>query len=153
MNSKFLDNHEEIFNIINKCEVCYVGMVDDTIPYVLPFNFAFEENHLYIHSGPGGKKQRILEKNNQICVAFSCDHKMYRQHEDVACSWGMLYKSVLLWGKTKKIESNEEKIRVLNMVMKKYSGKDQFTYSEPAVNNVVVYDIEIEKITGKTRGY
>lgn len=153
MNSKFINDKKELYNIIHQCDVCYVGMVDDTDPYVLPFNFAIEENHLYIHSGPGGEKERILQKNNKICVAFSCEHKIYRQHEEVACSWGMLYKSVLIWGKTKKIENRDEKIRILNLIMKKYSGKDQFKYSDPAVNNVVVLDIEIEKITGKTRGY
>lgn len=153
MNSKFISEKEEMVNIINACEVCYVGMVDNTNPYVLPFNFAIEGDHLYIHSGPGGVKEKVLKENNNLCVAFSTAHDIYRQDENVACSWGMLYKSVLIWGKAEFIKSNEEKIRILNLIMKKYSGRDNFKYSNPAINNVVVYDIFIEKMTGKKRGY
>lgn len=153
MNSQFLSEREEIFAIINQCDACYVGMVNGESPYVLPFNFAIEGDYLYIHSGPGGKKEAILKANNNICVAFSTAHEMYHQNENVACSWGMKYKSVLIEGKLDFVESNEEKIDILNKVMLKYSGKGDFKYSNPAIINVVVYKIKIEKISGKTRGY
>lgn len=153
MNSKFINDEKEMIDIIDSCEVCYVGMSDGEKPYVLPFNFAFENNHLYIHSGPGGEKEKIIKKNNEMCVAFSAEHKIYRQNEDVACSWGMLYKSVLVWGKAEFIEDLEEKARILNLIMKKYSGRDTFNYSEPALKNVVVYQIFVKKMTGKKRGY
>ncbi len=153
MNSRFLVQRNEMNAIVDQCEVCYIGMVDNGIPYVLPFNFALDGDYLYIHSGPGGKKESVLLANNNICAAFSIAHELYRQNDDVACSWGMKYKSVLIWGKVEFAESNEEKCELLNKIMLKYSGRSDFKYNDPAINNVVVYKIKIDKITGKTRGY
>jgi nitroimidazol reductase NimA-like FMN-containing flavoprotein (pyridoxamine 5'-phosphate oxidase superfamily) len=153
MNSRNLAQRNEMNAIVDQCEVCYVGMVDGDSPYVLPFNFAIEGDFLYLHSGPGGKKERILKNNNKVCVAFSTAYEMYRQNEEVACSWGMKFKSVLIYGKVDFIEANDKKIEILNKIMKKYSGRDDFKYNDPAINNVVIYKIEIEEITGKARGY
>jgi nitroimidazol reductase NimA-like FMN-containing flavoprotein (pyridoxamine 5'-phosphate oxidase superfamily) len=153
MNSRFLVQQNEMKAIIDLCDVCYVGMVDGEKPYVLPFNFAIDGEFLFLHSGPGGKKEQVLSKNNHICVAFSSAHEMYRQNDNVACSWGMKYKSVLIHGKVDFVQSKDDKIAILNKVMKKYSGTDDFKYNDPAINNVVIYKIKIEEMTGKTRGY
>ena len=153
MNSRFFTQKNEMYSVIERCDVCYVGMVDGNKPYVLPFNFAVENEYLFLHSGPGGKKESILKSNNNICIAFSTAHEMYRQNDEVACSWGMKYNSVLIHGKLDTIESKEDKIEILNKIMKKYSGRDDFKYNDPAINNVVVYKIKIEEISGKARGY
>ncbi len=153
MNSKPVDNKEEMIQIINECDVCYVGMSDNNSPYVLPFNFAIEGDSLYLHSAPEGRKIDILEKNNQVCITFSTGHKMYFQHEKVACSWGMLFKSVIAWGSVEYLEDNKDKEHCLNLFMKKYSGKEDFSYSGPALKNVKVMKVNISRMTGKQRGY
>lgn len=155
MNSKPISDKKEMLQIIDECDVCFVGMSDNNSPYVLPFNFAIEGESLYLHSAPEGRKISILEKNNQVCVSFSTGHKMYFQHEEVACSWGMLFKSVIAWGSVEYLEQNEDKIHCLNLFMKKYSGKDagHFSYSMPSLKNVKILKIDITKMTGKKRGY
>lgn len=154
MKTKFLQKIQEIEEIINQCEVCYLAMADnDNTPYVLPFNFGYESNTIYLHSAPVGKKMNILKTNNKVCVAFSTDHEIYGQHKDVACSYSMKSRSVVAFGKVVFIEDLEEKKRVLNLIMKKYTGRDDFTYSTPAITNVCVYKVMIEQITGKERGY
>jgi uncharacterized protein len=85
--------------IIDKCEVCYVGMIDgDARPYVLPFNFGYEDGVIYLHSAQEGKKIDILTNNPAVCIAFSTDHLLFHRHEPVACSYGMKYRSVLAYG-------------------------------------------------------
>lgn len=155
MNSKPISDKKEMLQIIDECDVCFVGMSDNDSPYVLPFNFAIEGDSLYLHTAPEGRKISILEKNNQVCVSFSTGHKMYFQHEEVACSWGMLFKSVIAWGSVQYLEENEDKVHCLNLFMKKYSGKDagHFSYSMPSLNNVKILKIDITKMTGKKRGY
>ena len=153
MNSQVITEQQEIISVINECEVCFLGMVDGEMPYVLPFNFAYENNTIYLHSGSEGHKFGVLSNNNNVCLSFSVGHKMYHQHENVACSWGMRFKSVLAWGKVSFIDNEDEKIRILNIIMKKYSGRDDFKYSTPALNGVKIFKIPIDKITGKKRGY
>ncbi len=154
MNSYPIQKTETLHAVIHACDVCYVAMVDENqLPYVLPFNFAFDGEFIYLHSAPEGKKIDIINKNPKLCIAFSTGHELYRQHEDVACSWSMKFQSVIVSGENSFIETYDEKIRILNMVMKKYSGRDEFKYSAPAVNNVKVFKIKITEITGKQRGY
>ncbi len=145
---------QEIESIINDTEACHVAMVDaEGMPYVLPFNFGFREGRLYIHSGPEGKKIDVWRRNPNVCVAFSSDYKMRIQNEAVACSYSMRYRSVLIHGKVSQIDNLEEKKRVLDIIMAKYSGKDDFTYSLPALTNVNVFEIAIGKIEGRAYGY
>ena len=144
----------DIESIINGTEVCHVSMIDnDGKPYVLPFNFGYRDGKLYIHSGPEGKKIDIWKNNPNVCVAFSNGYQMRIQNESVACSYSMRYRSALIHGKIIQIDDIEDKKKVLNIVMAKYSGKEDFTYSLPAITNVKVFEIIIDKMEGRVYGY
>lgn len=140
--------------IIRASEVCHMGMVDtDNRPYTLPMNFGFEDDFIFLHSGPEGKKINILNQHPEVCLSFSTDYQMYHQSEKVACSYGMRYRSVLIFGKVEFVEDEVEKQRILNIIMKQYSGRDDFSYNEPAVRNVKVMRVKIELMEGRTFGY
>lgn len=139
---------EEIEEIINKAMICHVGFADGDKPYVLPFNFGYENRTIYLHTAPEGKKNDILKKNNNICISFDIDSQLYFRNKEVACSYGMKYKSVVLSGKAIPVDNYEEKIRIMNIFMKKYTG-EEFKYNAPAIKNVKIYRIETEEISGK----
>lgn len=154
MKSRMITLKQEIERIIQSCEVCYVGMVDqENKPYALPFNFGYADDILYIHSAPVGKKIDILRKNPHVCVAFSNDHELHKQSETVACSYGMKYRSVLIEGKVEFVEDYDEKIRILNIIMRQYTKRDDFSYNSPAVVNVAVMRIKVESLSAKAYGY
>ncbi len=154
MKSRFITLTEEIERLITSCEVCYVGMVDqENKPYTLPFNFGFEKGTLYLHSAPSGRKIEVLSNNPNVCVAFSTAHELYLQAENVACSYGMKYKSVLIEGEVEFIDDFDEKIRVLNIIMRQYTKRDDFKYNEPAVNNVAVMRVKASAVSAKAFGY
>jgi len=153
MNSKLITKKSELESIINECEVCYLSMVSaEGSPYVLPFNFAYENNILYFHSAPTGLKIEYLNNNPDVCIAFSTKHELHHHNAEVGCSYSMKFKSVLAFGKVKFIEDIETKTIFMNKIMKKYTGRD-FSYSLPAIKNVAIFYVEIEKISGKKRGY
>jgi len=153
MKSRTVDHISGIIDIINKCDICYMGMTDqNNKPYVLPFNFGFDGKTIYLHSAQKGKKIDILENNPNVCVAFSTDHVLRYQNEEVACSWGMKYRSVLAYGKVEFIEDYDQKVDALNHIMKKYAGKE-YTYNEPAVIDVKTYKVVVEKFDGRVYGY
>lgn len=144
----------EIDQIINSCEACVIGMVDlNGDPYVLPFNFGYKDGKLYIHSGPEGKKIDIWKNNPKVCISFSSDYKMNIRHENVACSYSMKYKSVLIYGRVESITELDEKAKILNIIMEKYSGRSDFEYSKPAILNVGVFEIHIDKIESRAYLY
>jgi nitroimidazol reductase NimA-like FMN-containing flavoprotein (pyridoxamine 5'-phosphate oxidase superfamily) len=148
-----ITDRKVIDDIINRCEACYVAMVDpEQKPYVLPFNFGYQDQIIYLHSAREGKKMDILHKNGQVCIAFSTDHVLRHSHDNVACSYGMKYRSVVANGHVEFIDDFDEKQRILNIVMKKYTGRE-FTFNAPAIHEVEVYRVVIESITGRESGY
>jgi nitroimidazol reductase NimA-like FMN-containing flavoprotein (pyridoxamine 5'-phosphate oxidase superfamily) len=74
------------------------------------------------------------------------------QHPDVACSYSMNSKSVLVKGKVTFIENLEEKEQAMNLFMKKYTQRSDFKYSLPALRNVKVWKVKVESITAKAFG-
>jgi nitroimidazol reductase NimA-like FMN-containing flavoprotein (pyridoxamine 5'-phosphate oxidase superfamily) len=137
---------------IRSCSVCYVGLADtDGTPYVLPMNFGYKDECLYLHSAQEGRSIDIINRNPQICVTFSADNELVYQHEQVACSYRMKAKSVIAWGKVAFVEDFDAKVEALNIIMKQYSERE-FKYSDPAVNNVKIWKVSIEKISCKEFG-
>lgn len=147
-----ITNIEEINSIISKCKVCHIGFVDHETPYVLAFNFGYENNTLYIHCAKEGYKLEILKKNNRVCVEFDAEQEIFARHKEMACSWRMRYKSVIAWGNAEIIEDYDKKVEGLKIFMKNYSDLD-FNFSVPSVNNVNVISIKIDKMTGRKFEY
>jgi nitroimidazol reductase NimA-like FMN-containing flavoprotein (pyridoxamine 5'-phosphate oxidase superfamily) len=145
----YLNKLHEIEVIINKCQTCHVAMVDQLgKPYLLPFNFGYSNGVVYLHSDYKGKKIDILKNNPSVCLNFTTDHEMFLAHEQVACSYGMAYRSVLVYGDVEFIDDLDSKIEAMNIFMKQYSNRE-FTYSNPAIKNVCLFQVRIMDFQGK----
>ena len=144
-----LDKLEEI---ISKCKICRVGMVDGDEPYVLAMNFGYEDQTVWLHCAKEGKKIEVLKRNNKVCLEFDADHKLFARHEHVACSWRFAYRSVLIHRNAIFVDDYDEKIKGLNIFMRNYSDK-AFEYSKPSVNNIFIIKVPIESITGRSFEY
>ncbi len=151
MKTIFIEQKEAIEQVIAHCDVCYVGMVDGDEPYVIPMNFGYKDNVVYLHSAPEGRSLRVLERNNRVCITFSNGHRLAFQHPQVACSYRMKARSVMAYGNVRFIEESEKKIEALNIIMAQYSDKE-FKYSDPAVANVKVWVVEIDQLSCKEFG-
>lgn len=148
-----ITSKEEIENIICSVDVCNLAVVDGDKPYVVPMNFGYENGVFFFHSAPVGKKVEALKENPYICVSVYVNEKLYFRNKDVACSYSMIFKSVIVSGKVNFEENIQEKKRIMNIIMKKYTDKDDFDYNNPAIKNVCVFYLNPEKITAFKRGY
>lgn len=152
MRTSFITDKTEIESIINQCDICFIGLTEaDGTPYVIPMNFGYANDQIYLHSAPEGKHIHLLELSNRICVTFCPERKLVFQHPDVACSYSMLSKSVVCKGEVTFIEDLHEKAEALNSMMKKFSDRT-FKYSTPALANVQVWRIKVDEITAKAFG-
>jgi len=153
MKNRPLTFKPELEEIIQKCDVCSISMVSqENMPYLLHMNFGYEDGHVYFHGAQKGKKVDLLKNNPNVCIAFSTDHDLRWVNEEVACSWGMRYRSVLVYGKAEFIEDTNEKVKALNIIMKNYSGKE-FSYNDPAVVEVMIFKVKAEQMDGRAYGY
>jgi nitroimidazol reductase NimA-like FMN-containing flavoprotein (pyridoxamine 5'-phosphate oxidase superfamily) len=153
MKNRVLTFKDELEGIIRKCQFCNVAMVDEiNKPYVIPMNFGFEDGFVYLHGSATGRKNDILSLHPDVCISFSTDHELRYVNEDVACSWSMRYRSVLVHGKVEFLKDLEEKTRALSIIMSHYTRRE-FTYSAPALRDVQVYKVVIEMMEGRAYGY
>ena len=148
-----IEERHLIEEIISKNTICYVGMIDKGgFPYVIPMNFGYADGKIILHSDPHGRHVSLLEKDNRVCVTFCTDNnRIFYQHPDVACSYSMESKSVLVRGKIQFIEDLEEKQRLMKLFMKHYTDRE-FKISTPAIRTVKIWLLEPEKITAKAFG-
>lgn len=152
MKTVSVEELHRIESLIRNCTLCYVGMADEQgVPYVLPMNFGYEEEVIYLHSAQEGRSISILDKNPQVCITFCTDPKLVWQDEEVACSYRMRAESVICHGSVYFEEEYDEKVKALDIIMKQYSDRT-FSYSVPAVKNVKIWKVSIDNVTAKEFG-
>ena len=143
---------DQLEDIIKRCRICHIGMVDFDRPYVLAFNFGYADQTIWLHCANEGKKLEILRRNPNVCVEFDTDHKIFARNEEVACSWRQAYRSVIVEGQAVFVNGYEEKVKGLDILMKHYSDKE-FKYSKPAVDNIQIIKIPVASISGRSFEY
>jgi hypothetical protein len=139
-----------IENILSKSEVCRVGILDGDKPYIVPLNYGYKDNAIYIHSAPLGKKIELLKQNNYVCFEIEFHSEVYRK--DKACDWGTKYRSVIGYGSIDFITDFEQKKAGLDIIMAHYGKNDNNVYQDKQVEFIVILKLNIEEITGKQLG-
>lgn len=153
MKNRPITTRAEQESIISRCQICNIAMAEaDGKPYVIPMNFGFDGEFVYFHGSATGKKVDVLKANPEVCISFSTDHELRYVNEEVACSWSMKYRSVLVYGQAEFVTDPEEKIKILNIVMAHYAARE-FEFNAPAVREVMVFRVKIEKMEGRVYGY
>jgi uncharacterized protein len=137
-------------SIIKRSSVCRIAMCWQDEPYILPMNFGYSENCLYLHSYREGRKLGILQNNDQVCVEFDVDVEFVPSQK--ACKTSMKYKSVLIFGKAVILKDITEKRNALDIIMQHYYKHDSqsiFQYPEDVLGKTIIIKVKIEKMTGK----
>ncbi|OGP67968.1 MAG: pyridoxamine 5'-phosphate oxidase [Deltaproteobacteria bacterium RBG_16_44_11] len=149
-NDKEIVNYREIEEIMRQAIICRISLVDGDCPYIVPVNFVVKGNYLYFHSAAEGKKMEILRKNNNVCFEMDINTEIVKGKSP--CAWGMKYLSVIGFGRAFFIDNSNDKKKILNMLMEKYAGKEDYIYQEEALQKVIVVGVIMEKTTGKKSG-
>lgn len=151
MRTLFIQNREEIDAIIRSCKTCWLAMSDNNFPYVLPMNFALDGDYIILHSAQHGRMWETIKVNPQVCINWNIGEDLAWQDVKVGCSYRVKSKSVLVEGKVEFIDDFDEKTRCLQLLMAQYSDRE-FKFSRPAVENVGILKVKIEKIAAKEFG-
>jgi nitroimidazol reductase NimA-like FMN-containing flavoprotein (pyridoxamine 5'-phosphate oxidase superfamily) len=126
-------------------------MSHNDFPYVLPMNFALDGNYVILHSAQSGRMWETLKLNQNVCINWITGEELAWQDVKVGCSYRVKSKSVLVEGKVEFVDDFDEKTRCLNLLMAQYSDRE-FKFSKPAVENVGIIKVLIEKISAKEFG-
>jgi nitroimidazol reductase NimA-like FMN-containing flavoprotein (pyridoxamine 5'-phosphate oxidase superfamily) len=136
-------------SILKSARVLRLGLSDGDQPYVVPLNFGYRDQALYIHSARQGRKLDIIKKNNRVCFEADVDHEIVEAER--ACDWTMKYRSVVGFGIASLVEDLPGKREALEVIMGQYSDRS-FTFEDKIVEKTAIIKVEIESMSGKQSG-
>lgn len=144
---KEITNRREIDEILSKATVCRIGFYDQQTPYIVPMNFGYNDNCLYLHSAPQGKKIDLLKSNPLVC--FEVEQNIEIINTGIPCQWSMSYSSVIGYGTANIISDTKQKQEALQILIDHYSPGSSYVFPEKKLNEVTIIKIKITQMTGK----
>ena len=151
MRTLLIEDKTEIIQFIKSCKTCFVSMSENNVPYVLPMNFALDGKVVILHSDQSGRMWDTLHKNPKVCINWTLGEELAWQDVRVGCSYRVKSKSALVEGTVEFVDDYDEKERCLHLFMAQYSNR-KFKFNAPAVKNVGIIKVHIEKISAKEFG-
>jgi uncharacterized protein len=113
-----------------------LGCIAADWPYVVPVNYYFDGENIYIHTLPG-KKLDALRANPRVCL----------QVDEIKDSYN--WRSVIAYGTFEEVSSEETRENVLT---KLYSKLPHMTPVESrlvkGMTGTIVFRIKVEEVTG-----
>jgi nitroimidazol reductase NimA-like FMN-containing flavoprotein (pyridoxamine 5'-phosphate oxidase superfamily) len=147
---KEITDRRIINRILQESVICRIAMVDQGEPYIIPLNYGYSDNALYIHSALKGKKMDILKRNNRVCFEIELPAEIIRN--ELSCDWSTKSRSVIGYGIVEIITNTEEKKKGLDIIMKHHGKASGNAYKDILVDSIVILKLNIDNITGKQLG-
>jgi len=142
----------KIQEFLNQEHVGRISSIDDNgYPQVIPMNFVYIDNCIYMHSHIKGEKIENIRRNNK--VGFEVDRELeflpsYFEDPKDASLADTLYISVVIKGKASLVTDKEEKTLALNGLMEKYQPEGRY---EPLQTSMRVLDaVAVIKVIPET---
>jgi hypothetical protein len=125
-----IKSKERIIQFLNNENTGRISSIDkDGFPQIIPMNFVFLNNAVYMHSHIKGEKIENIKRNSK--VGFEVDKNLeflpsyFSDPEDASLA-DTLYISVVIKGEAILVEDKEEKVLALNGLMEKYQPEGQY---------------------------
>ena len=143
---------KKIKEFLHEEHVGRVSSIDaNGFPQIIPMNFVFLNDAVYMHSHVRGEKLDNISRNNK--VGFEVDRELeflpsYFEDPHNASLADTLYVSVVIKGLGSFVSDPEEKTLALNGLMEKYQPEGRY---DPITSDMQVLDaVTIIKIVPKT---
>lgn len=147
-----IKSYEKIKEFLNEEHVGRISSIDaNGFPQIIPMNFVFLNDAVYMHSHVKGEKLDNISRNNK--VGFEADRELeflpsYFEDPHNASLADTLYISVVIKGMGFFVSDREEKTLALNGLMEKYQPEGQY---EPIQSDMRVLDaVSVIKIVPQT---
>jgi len=151
-----IKSKEKIIEFLSSQQTGRVSSIDENgYPQIIPMNFVFISDVIYMHSHVRGEKLDNIRRNQK--VGFEVDKNLeflpsYFSDPTDASLADTLYISVVIKGNASIISDKEEKTTALNGLMKKYQPEGGYEPIKPemdVLDEVVVIKIIPKSLRGK----
>jgi len=144
-----IKSKEKIKEFLDKEHVGRIASIDENgYPQIIPMNFVFLDDAIYLHSHTRGEKLENVTRNEK--VGFEVDRELeflpsYFEDPKDASLADTLYISVVIKGKGEIVKDKKEKTNALNGLIKKYQPEGKYEPISPEME--VLEEVAIIKIT------
>ena len=151
-----IKSKEKIIEFLSSQQTGRISSIDENgYPQIIPMNFVFINDVVYMHSHIKGEKLENIKRNQK--VGFEVDKSLeflpsYFSDPTDASLADTLYISVVIKGNASIVLDKEEKTIALNGLMKKYQPEGGYEPIKPemdVLDEVVVIKIVPESLRGK----
>lgn len=139
-----------ILEMLEKCTVWRLGIVDGNEAYIVPLNYAYSEGALYFHTAPAGRKIELISKNNHVSFEMEAPGEIIQN--EVPCEWSAKYRSLMGRGIVTPEYEPVLKKAALDLIMRKYGAGGDLLYDPAVLDRMIVLRLQIESVTGKQSG-
>jgi len=143
-----IKSKERIIEFLSSQQTGRISSIDENgFPQIIPMNFVFINDAVYIHSHIRGEKLDNIRRNQK--VGFEVDKSLeflpsYFSDPTDASLADTLYISVVIKGNASVVSDKEEKTNALNGLMKKYQPEGGYEPIKPDMD--VLKEVEVIKI-------
>ncbi len=119
---------------------------DDGMPYGVPLSHVYDSGKLYFHSALVGHKVDLIRQNGNACFTVTAKDEIHPER------YTTYFQSVIAFGKIRIIDSEEEKLRVLEFLGRRCNPDDPEALSteiKNGYNRCLALEMSIERLTGK----
>ncbi len=142
---------EQLQKIMDRCDVCRLGLYDGQEVYILPLNFGYSWQgglpELFFHGAAQGRKLDILAQNPRVGFEMDCSHKLITG--SAPCNWTMEFESIIGQGVVEVVQDRDQRIRGLDLLMAKYGYKGGQGYHQPALEHTAILRLAVTQLSGK----
>lgn len=119
---------------------------DDGYPYAVPLSYVYENHKIYFHSALSGHKLDAIKGNNKVSFC------VIDKDQIVPEEYTTYFRSVIVFGTAKILESESEKRQTLEILAAKYSpdqvqGRNQEI--EKSIHHLCMIELSIDHMSGK----
>ena len=143
-----IKSYDKVKEFLHQEHVGRISTIDvNGYPQIIPMNFVFLNDAVYMHSHPRGEKIENFKRNEK--VGFEVDRELeflpsYFEDPKNASLADTLYISIVMKGTASLVTEKEEKTLALNGLMKKYQpegGYDPIQSGMKVLDAVAVFKI------------
>jgi len=151
-----IKSKDKIKEFLNNESTGRIASLDENgYPQIIPMNFIFNNNVIYMHSHTRGEKLQNIQKNDK--VGFEVDKNLeflpsYFSDPNDASLADTFYISIVIKGKATIVTDKNEKTLALNGLMEKYQpegGYEPINTQMNVLDEVAVIKINPNSIRGK----
>jgi len=111
-------DRESVFAVLDASLFCHIGYVIDGQPYVTPTGYWRVDDHLYWHGSSASRMLRTQSAGIPVCFTVMIVDGLVLARSGFHHS--VNYRSVMAFGKARKIEDNDEKRAALDSYVERF---------------------------------